>query len=212
MNRFFLILINNKLKVFIVIILLIISTTLLTLLPRMGKNEIVINVLPENSEIFIDNKKIESRTVYLKNGWYMIRAKKSGFRDDVLKINIKKNMIINLLPEPNSKQAYQWVKDNPAIQQKREEMGGEIDSLINSYYINKTPIREILPYYNIQAPFAIDYGVRNNDQYETYIEIHDTSTVGREKALQWIRQKGYNPTDLDIYYSDFINPFFGEGE
>jgi hypothetical protein len=199
---------NNRFKVLGLLIVTIMSMVFLSNLSNLGKNRVTLRVIPEESRVSINNNVVDSDVKYLKKGWYEFKAEVKGFKKDTQRLYVNKDVTVNLLPEPNSDQAYQWLNNNPSIQQKREEMGGMRAAQIGENYIKKTPIRKLIPRVDMFAPYAMDYGVEGNN-YDTFIEIHDSSPVGREKALQWIRQQGYNPGDLDIRYLDYNNPFSG---
>lgn len=41
----------------------------------------------------------------------------------------------------------------------------------------------------------------------TYLSVATKSPVGRQKALTWIRLRGYDLTTTKITFDDYINPF-----
>lgn len=78
------------------------------------------------------------------------------------------------------------------------ELGGE------------SPLVNILPATDVTAPFTIKYVTTKNNVPS--LEISDSTPIGREKALEWLYSRDYNPTQLDISFLDFLNPLVDRGE
>jgi len=190
--------------VFMVLVVVILGVTI----SRIGKTRVSIKVIPSDAQVFIDGKQSVAGDVYLKPGTYTFSAKKKGFLEDKLVVIVDSTEeSIGLIPEPNSDEARRWQKDNPALQLQREEIGGKRAALEGEYVAKNTPLIEYLPYTDVSGPFTIDFGSSKSRQYGTFLEINNSSAKGREKALQWIRSKGYDPTDFEIRYDNaFVNP------
>lgn len=191
---------------FFILILLFIS--IFIAVSRSGKISVDISVIPSDANVYINNKKTNSGEHYLKPGTYTISAKKSGFKDDKQIISVDRESVdVGLIPEPNSKEAYKWLKDNPELQYKREEMAGKMAALRGEYTIKESPIIESIPYTSVEGPFSIDYGAdKSKGAYSIYIKISDSTPEGRVAALKWIREQGEDPTNYNIEYVDFNNP------
>ena len=62
---------------------------------------------------------------------------------------------------------------------------------------------------DLTGPFTITYlGTENSIDK---ISITNSSPNGRQKAVKWLKDQGYNPSNLDISFVDFINPLFDDG-
>lgn len=191
------------------LVLVILST--FVAISRIGKTSVTISVIPDDSSVYINNKKSNPGEHFLKSGTYTIVAKKSGFKDDKQVIFVEKESLdVGLVPEPNSKEAYKWLKNNPDLQYKREEMAGKMAALRGEYTIKESPIIESIPHTSVEGPFSIDYGANKSEgTYAIYIKISDSTPEGRVAALQWIREQGEDPTNYHINYEDFKNPLIG---
>lgn len=190
--------------IFIVIIVSIIA------LQRIGKTEVNIEVIPGDAKVLINKKEAGSGTHYLKPGEYTFSATKPGFKEYSVKLTISNETEnIGLVPEPNSQEAYDWLKENPDIQQDRESIGGEMSSRVGQEVEDTTPIIKDLPYIDEYAPFAIDYGSDKSNANSSFLIISDSTPVGRVAALSWMADNGYDPTDFNIRFDDFINPIEG---
>ena len=205
--------ISSKQVLIIVSLLLFILVIFIvfTSIDRVGKEKVSIELIPNDSTVYINNKKINSGDNYIKKGTYKFSAKKEGFKDDIQTITVPSGGIsIGLTPEPISNKAKKWLQDNPNIQAQRESMGGRMASLRGSYIEKNTPIISSLPYTDTSGPFSIDYSGSNNREYGTSIVISNSLPQGRLEALRYIRQNGGDPTNLDIRYEDFKNPLLSK--
>lgn len=204
---------RHKIYIALVLFIILVIFSVYTAVDRIGKEKVSIVVIPADSHIYLNDKKIDSGDIYLTEGTYTFTAKKDGFKSDsqVIKV-VKGGVSVGLLPKPESEEAKQWVKNNPTIQMQREGIAGDMAVLRGRYIEDQTPLIKELPYTDINAPFSIDYGASPTRKYGVVIYISNSTPYGRQAALKWIRQQGVNPSDLEIYYNDFTNPITEEGE
>lgn len=180
-----------------------------TQLTRSGETKVVVHVIPEDAQVTMNGKPASGGTLYLKPGEYAFSASKNGFKTDTQKIMVgNEEQEIGLLPEPESAEAKEWLDKNPRIQQARESYGGLNANREGQEVQNQTPIIEFLPVTLVEdGPFSIDYGKSEKRPNGVFLEISDSSPEGRQKAISWIRDHQQDPTDLEIRYIDFVNPF-----
>lgn len=174
---------------------------------RAGEIKTTIQVVPKFSKISIDGKAISSKTVYLGPGDHTFSASTDGWKTDTQKINISKDdHRVNLLPAPESKEAKSWLENNPEAEKEREGLSGETLDRQNQNALSQNPVLAFLPYSQESPPFNIDYGPSKDQQGGIFLIVSESSPNGRQAALDWIRQHGQDPTDLDITFTDFVNP------
>lgn len=174
---------------------------------RIGKTRVDITVIPQDAAVMINGSKSSSGSKYLKPGSYTFSASKEGFSDYAQEVTIGKEKVqIGLVPEPTSDEAFEWIANNPDIQTEREALGGIAAAQKGAAIIEKDPIIASLPYTSVVGPFTIDYGYSEQRENKIFITIRNSSPDGRANALQWIRERGIDPTDLEIRYADFTNP------
>lgn len=204
---------KQRLYVILVLFICLIVFGIYIAIDRVGKEKVSITVIPTDSQVYLDDKKINSGEIYLTEGTYTFTAKKDGFKSDsqVIKV-VKGGVSVGLLPVPDSEEAKKWLENNPTLQTQREGIAGDMAALRGRYIEDQTPLIKELPYTDINAPFSIDYGASPTRKYGVIIYISNSTPYGRQAALKWIRQQGSNPSDLEVYYNDFTNPITEEGE
>lgn len=184
---------------------------------RFGEIKLSIHVSPKTSNIRVNGKEVPGDSIHLGPGNYIVVASSEGFTDAVEEISIEReDADVYLLPEPSSDSAREWLRMNPEIQKEREAIGGIIANKKGLEIKQKIPLVEILPYSDLVGPFSIDYGPSPTRKNDAFLIVSNSSPKGRQNALRWIRQNGYDPTDLEIRFADFNNPLSaslaGEGE
>lgn len=65
------------------------------------------------------------------------------------------------------------------------------------------PLQYQLPHADIAGPFKIIYAGEDGSAIE--IAITNSTPNGRQKALEWLRSRGFNPTNIIISYSELHN-------
>lgn len=200
--------INNAQLVALVlgVVLILVAYNVVLAITRMGEIKVSINVLPKNAEITV-NDKPSSKTVYLTAGDYVFSASAEGWKTDTQKVNIsKKDRVVYLLPDPESDAANKFLKDNPEVQLEREGWGGKLAALQSQKATERNPVLSFLPYTNESPPFTIDYGPSKERPGDIFLIISNSSPNGRQAALDWIRQQGQDPADMEIVFPGFVNP------
>jgi hypothetical protein len=179
-----------------------------------GKIRVLIQVAPADSEITINGVRSSSGEKYLKPGEYYIIASRQYFTEDRQHIKVVNTPIeVDLLPEPSTQEAQKYLTLHPDVETSREAIGGKRTNLTGLQLEAGTPIIKQLPYTDITGPFTIDYGPSPTRKNGIFLIVSNSSPEGRVNALKWIRQQGYDPTNLEIRFDDFVNPIVtGEGE
>jgi PEGA domain len=202
---------SNKNKLFLIFTLITLILVFLIYLGfrNQGKVEVSIEVIPDNSLVYINNKSAAPGTVYLKPGVYKFKASKEGFIDDIITVTIdNEREDISLIPQPNSQEAFEWIKDNPDIQIDREAIAGSMSERKAKEIEKNDPIINLLPYDDLIGPFSIDYGPSKKRVNSIFLDINNSSPQGRENALKWLKSQGYDATDLEIIYRDYNQQVF----
>lgn len=202
----------KKWAVVATIILLIVVGYLAVLnISRKGETKLSIEVIPGDSTLKLNDKNIKPGIIYLKPGIYTITANKEGFKEDKVTVELNSDPVrVGLVPMSDSVAAKKWLTDNPAIQLERERIGGERAALEAQTQEDLTPLIQVLPYKDPSGIFRVDYGSSQTRTIDgaVFIDVNGSNSVGRKNFVKWLAEQGQDPTDLEIQYTDFHNPFF----
>ena len=181
-----------------------------TMVLRGGETKVVITVIPGDATVFIDGKQSKDGTHYMKPGEYTFSAKKDGFKEDTLKVNVEDQEVeVGLIPSADSEEAEALFSQNEDLQAQREAIGAKRASKSGLSREDVTPLIALLPVTEINGPFTLDYGPSETRDNGVFIEVSDSSPGGRKNAQKWMKERGMDPTDLEIRYTDFVNPLAG---
>lgn len=179
-----------------------------------GKATVEIFVIPEDAKVQANGEDIGSGRQKLKPGNYTFSATKDGFsKDEYTTVVDEEGASIYLLPVPKSEEALQWLEDNPEIVAEREALAGERASVNGAAFNKANPIVSVLPYSTyeplngIEGPFSIDYGPTDERPNGIFLVVTTVSPNGRQNALTWLREQGFDPVDYDIQFPDYPGLF-----
>jgi hypothetical protein len=180
---------------------------------RAGKTSVTLAAVPNDASITMDGKSVRAGEIFLSPGKYTFVAHKEGFTDDKQVVTVgNDDLIVGLTPNPASQEAYSWLKNNPDAVKAREAYGGMNAERNGAAIRDKNPIMKLLPYYDPEGLFAINFGVDKSRDNGIFILINNSAPEGRQKALQWMERQGFNPAELNIRFGDFENPLTGKIE
>lgn len=202
-------------RIILAIVVIVIGITIFNFFNHRNKGQLIIRVAPSDSTIQINDKGAKTGRHYLSPGTYKIQASKSGFVPDIqiVKVQVDKPTSAYLLPKPDSAEAENYLKNNPKEQSQREAIGGENFNNDQAKLQANYPILSKLP---LELRYvAISYGQSAKypkDATKIAILVASSTPLGREQGLNWIRGQGYDPTDYEILFQGFSNPFVKAGE
>ncbi len=186
--------------------------TIFTSVSRSGLIKLTIEVVPSDAHVQLNGEDIEAGANYVKAGDYTITATRDGFKDYSKDVVVDKDVVVGLVPEPESEEAKEWLKQNPNMQQQRESIGGDNAQLYRDQSQASTPIVADLPYTDLIGPFSIDYGPdKERKDSGVMLIISDSTAPGRYEAQKWIQDQGQKLSDINIVYDGYINQLTGEG-
>jgi hypothetical protein len=189
-----------------VIVVLLLGWFVFLRTSQSGKIGVTVEVLPRDSTVKMDGETITAGKVYTTSGKHVFTAEKSGFKTATVTLTVSTtNNYAGLLPQPQSDEANKWSAQDD-VWPKREEIAAKRADTAGEETAAQNPLLEYLPYDDISAPFSIDYYFDTNDSTKTYVLIKNSTADGRIRAINWIRDKGIDPADLNIIFDDFQNP------
>lgn len=171
---------------------------------------IEILVAPSSAKIEINQKTYKNqKTTRIKPGEQTATISADGFTTQTVNINLIDNqttkLYIILNPESGNEN---WYNNHPE--------DSTIVSIISDYYVTieqneylaKYPITSILPIQIVEVnpitydwtEFRIDYGKFDTCKSDFCLKITDSTGGNRERALQEIRDKGFDPDIYQVIY------------
>lgn len=163
-----------------------------------------VDVTPNDSTITINNHKVvQGKVIGVNQGTYTLKVSREGFATQSQKFTIKnresKEIKIYLLS--NSSIGDQWLNLHPEQATEIEGTGSRAYDKLSAQNTTKNPFVSELPIYDPR--FRIDYGLSQehpDDSNAVAIYITSSSPIGRQTALQSIRDNGYDPSDMEIIF------------
>ena len=168
---------------------------------------------PSDAEIFLNDKKILGGTTRLASGNYALTVQRAGFATETREFFLEKDETLDLLVvlSSNSPETANFFEEHPDERLAIEGFHSNAHSQEAAKSLQKHPITAKLPF--IKQPgarFRIDYGTCGPDSNDFCLFI--TAPTGlRNAAISQIYDLGYDPADYSIEYTNYWNPFLGEG-
>ncbi|HEV7454146.1 MAG TPA: hypothetical protein VGO07_02700 [Candidatus Saccharimonadales bacterium] len=198
---------RQKLAIVVVAVIVLVITVVLLVIPPIqhrGKLAVHVFVLPKDSTLTLDGKKVRDGTVYMSSGKHTLKASRQYFDSvskdiDTAKIDLKQP--IYMMPRPTSKLALDWLGNHPDEQQKREAAASfEVDKQQSE--LAKNPLIDKLPYTAAGIEYIIDYDAEtaSDGSVTVTIIIKANTSDAQNSALQWIRDQGVDPNTLRISF------------
>jgi len=177
-----------------------------------GQSQLSLQIAPSSAQVTIDGKTYPANaTVYVTKSKHVVHASLQNFTDEEQTIDLSNRAsgTVSIALNPANAAGEQYLSDHPEYQLEREAVGGTDQGA--QVALAATPLINKLPVDNINGPYSIDYGQSTLQKNGSVIIISNSSPDGRKNAIKWIRQQGFDPTTLEINYSDFSNPLLGTG-
>ena len=188
--------------------LLVVAIGLLLVGTNRHSPNITFVMSPGDATATLDNQQVvHEGKFYVAPGTHIIKAHFEGFVDNEVTFTAKKSgQTVNLVLEPNSPEGYDWLASHPDELKKRQGIGGSTFSSNSQQQLTNNPVIANLPY--IERYFRIDYGASkaqpdNPGAVALYITYY--AAVGKQQALDWLKQQGYDPSKFEIIYVDQTN-------
>lgn len=174
---------------------------------RAGKIAVTVAVVPSDAHTTVNGQSVSSGTVYLAPGKYSIKSSKDGFADYSSDQQIEANqatIVVSLTAQ--SDEAKKWADDHQSDYLANESLAGQAADTFSSDFRDKNPIVNVLPYDNYI--FTIGYENDESDPTNNSVIITVDAPEGyRNAAIEQIRSLGYDPTNLNIKFRNYTDPF-----
>lgn len=191
------------------LVVLIIVISVIFIIINAGKTATLdIVVAPVTAEVKIDGKTYKNGTYKFEPGEVEVSITKDGFTTEektlVLEDGVTTKLYTYLMPIDGS---FEWYLDHEEDMMILNTIGDAQANTDSAAYKDKYPIIEALPivYVNYDenwdlTEFRVDGGMFEGCEQIFCLKISDTTGGNRERALQEIKEKGFEPDDYEIIY------------
>ena len=190
---------------FVIIFFVLIAITITSVKNR-GTGVIqVTTAIPTDATATIDGAKIATNVeVRIKAGQHKLDVSRDGFTTKSQTITVKTGQdtatYTTYLSVANAT-GQKWLDDHPGLAIELEGAGSRAYEAAAEQTTLDNPIVEQLPL--VDPQFRIDYGASAkypNDNSKVGIYIQAIDPAGRQAALSLLRDKGFDPADLELIF------------
>lgn len=170
-------------------------------------------IAPSFAKVLVNNKKFSAnQDIRLEPGEYNITVQADGFqtREQQLVLHDQEITTLALYLNPNEGDAFTWYEIHGDEYAYYLSASNYLANQSANEYAAKYPVSAILPFTVVEVdPVTYDWveykvggGKFDGCASDYCIKITDTTGGNREKALDKIREKGFNPDDYQILYEE----------
>jgi hypothetical protein len=174
-----------------------------------GRVPVEVMTAPREAKVFF-NDKPSPASAMLSPGHYTLKVSYPGFDTKTQTFDVRDGDSKRTFPvelHPQTAEAQQIAAAERERYTQVEGVGSSVASKAGEDFVKSNPIAAFLPkhtgYYNI------DYAKDANGNF--VVQISATAPIGRQVALQQIRDWGFDPTDYRIQFVGLNNPFAAGG-
>lgn len=164
----------------------------------------IFSIIPDDIIVTIDGNRVQPTSkLKVSSGKHSLIGKRVGFETYNQSFDLKSREIktVKLSLKPNGPAGYAWIEAHPDQIILGEVHGGQPIEDGYQRWRAKYPIVASLPV--TQGNWSIDYGAsptKNENPPAMAITITYSSDTDKQKALDWIKNKKYNPDSYEIIY------------
>jgi hypothetical protein len=169
-----------------------------------GSATLEVSSVPDDLRLTLDGKVVaQNGQTAIKAGKHTLVASRSGFAEQSQSFSVRggETARFAFYLDASGPEGREWYRNHPdAAREKEGESSRRFDEQ-SKRNTEKYPLVKRLPY--IGPSFRIDYGVSKahpGDGSKVGIYVNEFAPGGRAKALEWMRQSGYDPADYEIIY------------
>jgi hypothetical protein len=163
-----------------------------------------ITVTPSVATITLNGQHASNGKNKVKPGNYTVTASYKGFTTVSKQVSAQKGQTatVGIILESNSPLTASWYQSHSKDQTTAEVIAGRDFDTKAAQQAKSQPIINLLPYIGPGFEYRIDYGLKPSDSSNPVIYIQTDSDQGKQDALDWIKNQGFNPSTLNIQYVD----------
>jgi hypothetical protein len=181
----------------------------ITTVSHQGKLPVRVYLLPQDAKLTVDGSPISAGTAYLAPGSHVTVIGRDGYTTQTVSVFFSASQAvrsIDIALAPVSPDAKAWVDAHKDLYTAREARGGTNSRVFGQNFQANNPIVKQLPFSNYL--FTIGYVIDQSDPTGQSIIIKIDADPGyRNGAIDQIRAFGFDPTDFNIQFNNYKDPF-----
>lgn len=174
-----------------------------------GKSEVEISLAPSDAALYVDNVRQQKHTLLLMPGKHTIKAEKEGYRTHITDITVTEGQEKQVIPISLAYESDDALVDSTNRRDeflKNEGIAGAQAQLEGTKFREKNTIVQRLPYRTLL--YTIGYQADPADPTGNSIIVTIDAPAGlRDDVVAEIERWGYDPTELNLMFRKYANPF-----
>lgn len=198
--------INRSIIGLFIAVLLVVGVIIVGVnISRRGKVPFRLTIIPKEAVITINEQKTGQGVLYLSPGEYTIVTKHEDFDTSTITKNLTKSGELSLVLTPVNQAGRKLLKKYDEEILELERKAGLDAQKEGQELTDKNPLLRELPYST--SYYSINYRLAEGNSGRVVVEIGGGGALGRQVALEKIRNWGFKLGDYEIVFVDFDNPF-----
>lgn len=197
------------LSIVAVVVALLFAYSIYDAVTRGGKVKVTVSVAPKDAALLIDGKASQEHTLYVAPGKHTFSASKDGYESYDGEVYIEKDQgdtSVALSLPAKTDDAKKEADENQADYLENEGIAGKQANADGARFRDKNPIVSKLPYKTML--YTIGYQSDTSDPSGMSIIVTVDANDGmRADVVAQIARWGYDPTELNIQFRNYRNPF-----
>jgi hypothetical protein len=174
-------------------------------------------VIPSGSTLSIDGQGVRAGKYGVASGSHVVIVSKKGFttKTSTVSTTQSQTVYVGVALQPDSPSTANWYREHPQDQQLAEGLGShEADyekqaAIQNNPFLNQLPIL----YGDGQGGTVnITLGVAISPGGPPAVYVTANTPTDRQGVLAYMRNRGYDPADMDIVFYGQSNPLDNSGD
>ena len=162
-------------------------------------------VAPAEANVLLDGSSIKSGERYVDIGPHKIKITMSGFKsyENIVNITQADETYVGVILDPNSPNTKDWFEDHPDDQKLSEGINDQQVDSSSAEVTRKYPIFVRLPVVfgnGAGGLTKIGSEAALNNSGKPSIGIYASTPGQRQQALDWISNRNYTISDLDVVF------------
>lgn len=183
------------------IVVVIVAWVIFQVVSNIGKGTVEMKRAPSNMTFTVDGKKQDNLEFRLSSGEHTLKGTAEGFSEQTKKITVKSGETLktDMLLNPSDYRGENWLNDHPEEAGLYSAKSSEQFDKDSAIMTEDNPIVLRLPLYGPGWSISYGHSLKYADRDGAIgIYVWGSTPDLRQEALRWIRENGFDPSDMEI--------------